>query len=179
MRPVLVSLLCIFFIGTVATYARIADWLAPSQPVYQFQNAAGDYSVKVTTNYDLANRENNVLLRLNGEVLLSSNKQIEEGVPLRLNNLPIRVGENFLYVEVAAPKKATQEKLDSAAAFLLGSPVDEEPQKLKFQFVRVQIFRDGIPVTDGDVTTHLDSKDFAITEIFFSAFESPSTRVDH
>lgn len=179
MRPFLVSLLGIFFIGTVATYARIANWLAPSQPVYQFQNASGDYSIKVTTNYDLANSENNLLVRLNGKVVLSSNEKMDEGVPIRLNNLPIRVGENFLYVETAAPKKQAQEKLDNAAAFLLGEPADEEPQKLDFQFVRVQIFRDGIPVTDGDVTTHLDSRDLSITEIFFSAFESQPEKDDH
>jgi len=195
MRPILVGLLCVFFLGTVWSYARLSNWLTPTQPEYQFKVAAGDYSIQLTTNYDLvASGENQVIVRLNGQEVYGSPDKVVAGVTLTIGGLPVRAGENYVFAEVAGSQKDAQQQIDGAAAFLLSDEKDDasntstsktethpksNPEKKLFRFVRVQIFRDGIPVSGGDVTTHLDSRDVAISEVFFSAFESNDVPSDH
>lgn len=195
MRPILVGLLCVFFLGTVWSYARFANWLTPTQPDYQFEVAAGDYSIQLTTNYDLATSgEDQVIIRLNGKEVYGSPDSLVAGITLTIKGLPVRVGENHVFAEVAASQKDSQQQMDVAAAFLLSDEKHDadnssesktntnpksNPQKKVFRFVRVQIFRDGIPVSGGDITTHLDSHDVAISEIFFSAFKTNKIPDDH
>ena len=192
MRPILVGLLCVFFLGTVWSYARLSSWLTPTQPDYQFEVATGDYSIQITTNYDLASSgENQLIARLNGEEVYGSPEGVVAGVPVTIRGLPVRAGENHLFVEVPASQQDAQKQIDRAAAFLLSdekndssaSKTEKNPksnsQKKVFRFVRVQIFRDGIPVFGGDLTTHLDSRDVAISEIFFFAFKTDKIPTDH
>ena len=95
-----------------------------------------------------------------------------------------------MFVEVPASPQDSQQQIDRAAAFLLSdeandasnssaSKTEANSEKKIFRFVRVQIFRDGIPVSGGDLTTHLDTLDVAISEIFFFAFESNKIPTDH
>lgn len=191
MRPILVGLLCVFFLGTVWSYARLSSWLTPTQPDYQFEIATGDYSIQITTNYDLARSgENQVIARLNGKEVYGSPEGVVAGVTVTIRGLPVRAGENHLFVEVPASPQDSQQQIDRAAAFLLSdeandasnssaSKTEANSQKKIFRFVRVQIFRDGIPVSGGDLTTHLDTRDVAISEIFFFAFESNKIPTDH
>jgi len=183
MRSLLVAVLCFIFVGVVWGYARISVWLAPPSPTFQYELAEGNYSVSICSNFDVPKgNQANLVVRLNGKEILASQNSIESGIDTRLDNLSIRQGENLLFVSVKAPDQSLDKKLIGAASFLLDGDdegtaptsndgVDSKASKvIDFQFVRVQIFRDGAAVRNGDTTTHLDSQNEAIVELVFTAF---------
>lgn len=183
MRPLLVMVLGVVSLGTVWTYGRIATYLAPPPPSFEVELAEGNYTATITFSYSLPAGAENLLVRLNGETTLALESEIKANVPIRLEYLKVRAGSNIFFFAASGPKIDEVQKQTAAESFLLGDQTNEsDPEKddeAIHRFVRLQILRDGSPVSGGEQTIHLDSKSSIVGEIEFSAFQKTDSGHDH
>jgi len=180
-RPILTLGLCSVFMGTVWGYSLISNWLAPDPPDYSFERANGAYSIKLLSNFDLPAQSDNVTIILNGESIFLSDSELVAGKPIELDGMAIRLGSNQLFTQLKAPPRSTEQRMSSIAQFLDDEADTSQEQNTSnvFQCVRIQIFRDGQPVTGADITTHVDSRAWVTSELSFPAFKGDQTELSH
>ncbi|MEC9094021.1 MAG: hypothetical protein VX438_15030 [Planctomycetota bacterium] len=178
MRPFLVLLLMLVFLGTVATYAWISNWLKPASPVHATQQADGDYSLKIQISFDqTVDSQDNLKVLLNGTRVFTTKNRIPSSEVIELQDLPVRLGKNRLHVSLNTPSFTYHQRVKTAESFLLDEPL--KATNNGFRCCRVQIFHNGGRLPGGDFTVHADGKPQIIVDATFNVADSQSHPHSH
>lgn len=177
MRPFLVLVIGVVCLGTVWTYARISEWLKPGAPQNVSVAAAGHYSLKIRFSYDQSGvSDDNLVVRLNGQQVFAKQEPNTSAEEVIIDELPVKLGENRLFVSAQSEQLSKEQQQQNAEAFLLGQ---DDRTKTAMICIRVQVFKDSLQVPGGDFTTHADGQSLIILDEQFDVAPADSSTTTH